>query len=168
MFSMDLLIAAVIVIMAFGLITAAAEMNFYNKKQEQLYEIMKQKTQAAAIALANSPQYDCNIGELELSYSIDIKKIKAISKADLKKRLGLTNYNARITLTDKDGATILQILDEPLSGENVSTIEISVAACSESPRPTYADFEGCTRTAPDADCTSTSFLQYKLIVGASK
>lgn len=170
---MDFLIAAVVVIMAFGILTAAAEVNFYNKKQAQLYEVMKQKAQSAAIALVNSPDYDCNIGGLELAYSIDLNKAAKISESDFKNRLGLTDYNANISFIDlKLGTTIpinqKIINDQITDSNNIVAIDLNIAGCITYPRPTYSDINECTRTAQGTYCASNTLKLYKLTVKVAK
>ncbi len=172
MFSIDFLIATVIVIMAFGLLTAAAEINFYNKKQTQLYEVMKQKTQSAAIALVNSPDYDCNIRELELAYSIDLNKASKISESDFKNRLGLKDYNANISFRDlANGGTLLSqkiINDSITDSNNVVSIDLNIAGCVTFPRPTYSDLNNCIRTTQGNFCSSSTLKIYTMTVKVAK
>ncbi|VVB74284.1 Uncharacterised protein [uncultured archaeon] len=172
MFSMDFLIAAVIVIMAFGLLTAAMEINFYNKKQSQLYEVMKQKAQTAAIALVNSPDYDCNIGSLELAYSIDLNKAAGISESDFKNRLGLKDYNANISFRDlaNGGNIIVQkiINDSITDSNNIASIDLNIAGCAKDIRPAYSDLNTCIRTPQGSYCSSSALKLYTMTVKVAK
>jgi len=173
MFSMDFLIATVIVIMAFGLLTASAEINFYNKKQAQLYEVMKQKAQSAAIALVNSPDYDCNIGGLELAYSIDFNKVSKITESDFKNRLGLRDYNANISFTDLKAGTGLPlnqkiINDSITDSNNIVSIDLNIAGCGKFPRAAYSDLNECIRSVAGSYCSSNNLKMYKMTVKVAR
>ncbi len=132
-FAVDVIISIILVILAIGIISAAAEFNFYNSKQQTSYAILKQKAETAAIVLANSNWSSCSTGNTNLSYSINTIKINAINpnpdtrKAEIKKRLGLEGYKANIILQTP---VAYEILNEEMTDPNAVSLELNVFVCT--------------------------------------
>jgi hypothetical protein len=158
-FSMDLLASMIIIILGLGLLTSIGEINFYNTKQKQGFESLKQKTETALIILTNSTKFDCNIEGIELAYSIDENKINLLSEAEIKKELGLKDYNAQIYTQTRT------IINDAMGFDNIASIDINIAYCKNT--PIFEDINNCMRSE-DGACYDTKLLLKTLTLRVGK
>ena len=159
LFATDFLIAMVIIIIGFGTLAAALEFNMYQNKGTTNYNILTEKSEAAAITLANATWADCNFDTARVAYSINTDKIDpligALTEAEVKKRLGLFDTNTYILITYPD-STIKNIVTDSLFGEkNISTMDLNILTCNNS--ATFADMNGCMTGA--AACTASTKIR---------
>jgi len=157
-FSIDLLASMVIIILGFGLLTSLGEINLYNTKQKQSFEILKQKTETALIIFTNSPRYDCNIEGIQLAYSLDENKLNLLTEQEIKKELGLMDYNVQIHTETNT------ILNDTLNQENIASIDLNIAYCKNN--PTFEDLTNCTNSG--GTCYDTKLMLKTLTIRVGK
>lgn len=127
-FTVDVIISIILVILAMGVVSAVAEFNFYNSKQQLLYDSLKQKAETAAIVLANSDWSTCSIGNTNLAYSVNFYKINSVGhEMDIKKKLGLQDYNVQIKIGG------WEILSDSMTSQNVVSVDLNVFYCNQLP-----------------------------------
>jgi len=132
-FSTDFLFAMIMIILGFGILAGIAETNQYNLKEKTLMENIKNKAQTAALTIANSSFADCNLNDTNLAYSINTKKISALTEKEIKQKLGLQDYNAQITLK---GTPDRNILANVMNTNNIYITTVKVLVCNETTLPT--------------------------------
>ena len=93
-FSIDFIIAMILMIFFLGSLLSLGELQNYERKERRIIYELESKTEAALITLTNSPSYSCKLDTNSfLAYSVDINKIKNIKHNDLKNSIGLNDYN---------------------------------------------------------------------------
>lgn len=156
-FSMDFLISMTIIILGIGVVFGLTEINFYNNQQQQVFNKMKQKTETAMIILANSPEFDCNIGTVELAYSLDANKLQNYSPAELKNRLGLSEYLVSLIVDSN------QIINDALNSRNIIGFDLNVAYCKNNTKIT--DLKLCANSTPMCNNKDFSMKTITIKVG---
>jgi len=126
-FSIDFLIAMILMIFFLGLLLSLGELQGYERKEARIRYEIASKTEAAIISLVNSPQYACEMDTNSyLAYSLDISKINTMSNDELKKSLGLLDYNLSLLLDN----LILSGHDDPLNGKNIYAVDLDILYCN--------------------------------------
>jgi len=140
-FSLDLLIAMVLVVLGIGLLLNAAELRAYEAKESSLRAEMQEKAEAALIAFTNSKVIACAADSTPLAFTADYAKLNAMNSAAgreaLKKFLGLQGYNVQLSV----GATTA-LNDSPNEG-NIVALEAPVMTCTSSATLTMKDVGDC-------------------------
>ena len=99
-FSMDFLLAMVLVIIFFGIIINAFETRTYTTKEKIIYDMLTQKSNSAFIAMTTN-QYACqtDTGNI-LPFSLDERKLT--SAEELKEKIGLQDRNIFLKIGDNN------------------------------------------------------------------
>jgi len=159
-FTTDFLLAMTVLILGFGLVGAISEFNMYQNKERTNFAELQEKAQLTAITLANSTWADCNFGTTEVAYSINTDKLAALpapQSTELKKRLGISDYNAMIII----GGT--QVVSDDISGSgNIASIDLNVMVCNNT--ATFADLN----SSMNGVFTGTKIRQSLLAVRVGK
>jgi len=125
-FSIDFLIAMVLMVFFLGFLMNLGDLQSYEKKEAGIISELSDRGDAAAITLTNSIEFACKTDtNTFLAYSFDIKKVNIIVLEDLKERIGLFDYNVSLAL---DG-TALPDKDNPHDGKQIYSIDLSVLTC---------------------------------------
>ncbi|MFA6268787.1 MAG: hypothetical protein WCW13_03870 [archaeon] len=148
-FSIDFILAMVLVIFGIGTMMAIAEFNMYNIKQKQEYSNLTEKTQSALIVIANSEWSSCKIGNTFFPYSINSDKLNLLiqNPVELKKRLALQDYNTQII---SDGTRINY---DTINSDNIVALELNILYCNNS--TTATDVNNCMNST--TKCTNNNF-----------
>ena len=149
-FSTDFLFAMVLIILGLGVLTSLMEFNQYNIKQKAEYNLIKEKTEAAIIALTNNPDYECDINGIILPYSIDTNKILGATPQEIKQKIGLNDYNIQLTFTET-------LQEELINSKTIISIDLNILACDSS--TTFSDLTECMK---NANCAKNNFQTKKL------
>lgn len=160
LFATDFLIAMIIVILGFGIMAAQLELNIYQNKEKTNDNALSERTETAAIALANSEWSACDINGTKLAYSINKDKIALLSENTVKERIGLTDYNAQITLVGKSPRNIMT---EPITNQNIYAIDIDVLTCTKDAN--FADLNFCMNSLSVCDTPNIWMSTLKIKVG---
>jgi len=144
-FSIDFLIAMILMIFFLGLLLSLGEIGSYERKEQRIRYELESKTQAALIALTNSPQYNCKLDTGSyLAYSFDSSKFNGITNDDLKKYVGLDDYNLSLFL---DGVKVTNHNEDHIS-KNIYSVDVKVLFCTGDIN--YTDIQNCM----DGSCTN--------------
>jgi len=137
-FSIDFIIAMILMIFFLGSLLSLGELQNYERKERRIIYELESKTEAALITLTNSPSYSCKLDTNSfLAYSFDLNKIKNINHDDLKKSVGLNDYNLSLLL---DHSFVLNHVDEH-NGLNIYSIDINILFCDGD--ISYQDINKC-------------------------
>jgi hypothetical protein len=137
-FSLDFLIAMILMIFFLGLILSLGELGGYERKEQRLQHELELNAEAALLTLSNSHQYGCTLDtNTTLAYSINQKKVRDLTHVELKNSLGLNDYNLSVML----GGTIIGPHDEGHFGRNVYALEVDILSCIDD--ITYPMLEKC-------------------------
>jgi len=137
-FSIDFLIAMILMIFFLGLILSLGELQGYERKEERIRYELESKTESALISLVNSPDYACKLDTNSyLAYSFDYSKINLISQDDLKKSLGLIDYNLSLILNGHIDVNH----NDAHNGTNVYAIDLNVLYCDS--EVNFSDLNSC-------------------------
>ena len=153
-----------IIILGFGLIGAISEYSLYQNKEQTNYNELQEKSETAAIALANSPWSDCNFGTTHIAYSINTEKINlnVLDTSDLKKRLGVSDLNVQINLSSGNS---IKFPTTAFSANNVAVIDLNVLWCNNNTR--FSDMNKCI-TTDETSCNSPNIGRAKLTIKVGK
>jgi len=136
-FSIDFVIAMILMIFFLGLLLNLGELQSYERKERRITYELESKTEAALITLTNSPNYSCKLDTNSfLAYSFDRNKIKNINHNDLKNSIGLNDYNLSLLFNPTNPNHI----DEH-NGLNIYSIDINVLFCDGD--ISYQDINNC-------------------------
>ena len=144
-FSTDFLIAMVLIILGLGVITSVLEFNQYNIKQKAEYDLIKEKTQSAMIALTNNPSLECDINGILLPYSINTNKFSETPLPELKDKLGLRDYNIQVTFTEV-------LSEDQINSKTIISLDLNILACDNTAG--FSDLNNCMKTT---DCAKENF-----------
>jgi len=142
-FSIDFIIAMILVVLSIGIIFSAGQTKMFEIKEENTKQIMMEKTESALIKLLGDPTIECTIDtNLTLPFSIDKTKLGAKTSTPAKQTLfkeemALQGYNVVLERMGESSAEI----NDTLSGENTFAVEADVMVCEGA--PAYADLNAC-------------------------
>ncbi|MBT4192514.1 MAG: hypothetical protein HOE11_04355 [Candidatus Diapherotrites archaeon] len=122
-FSLDFILAVVLLILFLGTIINAANIQQYNSKAELLDEEFTSSIETAAITLLNG-NYSCEYANTKLASSIDLTLLTPASATALKSYLGLED---KLIFLEIDGTTIL---DETAGSEQIYVFDFEVLTCN--------------------------------------
>lgn len=157
-FSIDFIIAMILMLVFLGGLMSIGEVQSYEKKEAQIRNNLKTKTEAALIVLTNSQEYGCTLDTGEtLAYSLDSTKITSVPHIKLKEDLGLVDYNLSLLI---DGV-VDPNHSENSSSPNIYAAEINILYCGKG--ITYSDINSCyTGSCP------ANIAESKLTIEVSK
>lgn len=122
-FSVDLLLAATLVILFFGVIISTNEINNYEQKEAIKNIELKKSTEAVYYSLTNSA-YSCNYNNINLPNSINITVLEYANNLDLRTDIGAIDKNYAILINKKliknNGSVV---------GKNVVSIDKNILLC---------------------------------------
>ena len=146
-FSIDLILAMILVILAIGLLFNAANLRAFEAKEDAMSGEVREKAEAAAIALTNGGATSCSVGSSALAYSIDMAKINAYAANPeaLKKILGLQGYSVQLSVSTKAGSSV--IIDDKSETKNAVAFEAQVLACTQSSKVLFEEISNCMKGA---------------------
>ncbi|MCX6801378.1 MAG: LamG domain-containing protein [Candidatus Diapherotrites archaeon] len=127
--TIDFILAAGIAIFCIGALMSFAELKTYEIKENIGAKILEEKAGAAVAVLASGAKFGCQKGDYNLAYSIDMNKIRLLSKNDLKRILGIgpnEDYNINMKI---GGAPII---DEAPNGRNIFSVDLNLLGCNDS------------------------------------
>jgi hypothetical protein len=138
-FSVDFLIAIILMIFFLGTIIGMTEVKNYEKKEELSIYTLENQSDAAVIVLTNSNLFACKTDTNNvLAYSIDMQKINTFAgnSTELKEKLGLLDYNISIKVGN------ITVFSEDLSeNRNVHVSQINVLKCNNG--ILFSDLNAC-------------------------
>jgi hypothetical protein len=152
-FSTDMLIGMVLILLGIGFLGSLMEFNLYNTKQQYNINEFNQKTETAVLTLVNSPWSACYVDGVFLPYSISPAKLKTIGSAGIKQRLGLSDYNVNITIGSGFGTEVI-IGDAP-NGAQVGAIDLNIIVCHKSAG--FGDLNKCMRNGTSCENDKTDY-----------
>ena len=138
LFSIDFVIAMILMIFFLGSLLSLGELQSYERKERRITYELESKTETALITLTNSPNYSCKLDTNSfLAYSFDLNKIKNITHDDLKKSIGLKDYNLSLLLNN----SLVQNHVDDHAGLNIYSIDVEVLFCDGN--ISYQDINNC-------------------------
>jgi len=147
-FATDMLIGMILIILGIGFLGSMMEFNLYNTKQQYLINEFNQKTETAAITLVNSSWSACYVDGTYLPYSISPTKLSAIGATEIKKRIGLSDYNIYIAIGTNAAEEI--VINEITNGKQVSAIDLNILVCHKAVG--FLDLNNCMRDGIGNTC----------------
>lgn len=121
-FSVDLIISLIIMIVFLGAIIGITESKAYAEKEKAIYNNLLNKTDAGFVSLTNS-FYSCDSNGLNLAFSIDKEKINGASETSLKQQMGLLDFNTYLEVD----STI--IIDNSITGDFIVSMDKNILVC---------------------------------------
>ena len=164
LFTTDFLIGMIIVILGFGLMTAQLEFTMYQNKETTNYNELAEKAESATITLSDANWSACDINRTSLAYSIDINKINSLNEHEIKKRIGLTDYNANITLTSP--TLTKNIITEIITNKNIYSIDLNVLTCTNDAN--FTDLNYCLNYSGAGNCNTNKIWMSTLKIKVGK
>lgn len=156
-FSIDFLIAMILMIFFLGLILSLGELQGYERKEERIRYELASKTEAALISLINSPQFSCELDNNSfLAYSLDFNKIDNISTKNLKEAIGLDGYNLSLSINYNQ----FPKHDEILTGKNIYVTDVKILYCNKG--VSFYDLNNCMNSTCTGNVENQT-LQMKVI-----
>ncbi len=109
-FSVDFVVAVIIVIIFFGLVVNSFEIRSYNTREEISRTALSQKADAGFVALTNGA-YSCEVEvnsthSIPLAYSLDLNKIDGPAPSGIKNYLGLSDKKMSLKINESILATL--------------------------------------------------------------
>lgn len=159
-FSIDFLIAMGIVVLLIGTILLATEKQNFYQTEENEHNKLTTKINNGLLALFATGEYDCNLENQRLKYSLDINKLIQ-KKATIKQKIGLIDYNVQLIIeTDIS----VQILNEELKDDTIYALDMNILTCIDSNKLSYLDLFNCR----EGTCYSANLKERKLSIRVSK
>ena len=140
-FSIDFLIAMVLMISFLGGVLSLGELQSYEKKENGIISELYDRSDAAAITLTNSPEFACKTDtNTFLAFSFDIAKINSMTSVELKEKIGLVDYNVSLTLDTVAIDPKIELHD----GKQIHAIDLIVLTCDG--EVNFQDINACINT----------------------
>ena len=152
-FSIDLILAVILIILFIGVTINIAEHKTYNEKEVLEKRELNNTAEAAAIALLNG-KYSCTSGGLALSNTINTTKIMGASNLDINNYLGLNDFNSQISL-----GGIPTAMNDLLTGANTVVYNFDVLTCSGNTDIDLKELNKCIQGKPCTYAKKTLILK---------
>ena len=144
-FSIDFILAIVLVILFMGTIITFSETQLYSEKENILTTKLMKQTDAGLVALLNG-KYSCKLESgINLANSLDKSQISSENNDSLKKYLGLNDNNVSLKL---DGTALN--LDETHTKTTRIILDQNILVCTG--QVLISDLNNCLR---GSNCTLT-------------
>jgi hypothetical protein len=121
-FSLDFILAVVLLVLFLGTIINATNMQQYTSKVELLDQELNSSIETAAITLLNG-KYSCEYANTKLASSIDLVLLTSASATEVKSYLGLED---KLIFLEIDGTPIF---DETTGSEQMYVFDFNVLTC---------------------------------------
>ena len=144
-FSIDFILAIVLVILFMGTIITFSETQLYSEKENILTTKLMKQTDAGLVVLLNG-KYSCKLESgINLANSLNISLIATANKDPLKKYLGLNDNNVSLKI---DGTPLN--LDEVSTKNTIIILDQNILVCTS--QVLISDLNNCLR---GSNCTLT-------------
>ncbi|MFA5763769.1 MAG: hypothetical protein WC915_03065 [archaeon] len=144
-FSIDFILAMILVVLFIGTILTFSETQLYSQKENILTTKLIKQTDAGLVALLNG-KYSCQLESgINLANSLDMTTINAADESALKKYLGLSDKDVTLKI---DGS-FLKLNNTP-TGDKTIILDQNILTCNG--QVLISDLNNCLRSN---NCTLT-------------